>query len=208
MPNRRGFTLLEILIAVMLTGLLSGLALAPVVTTVRHVVDAQEEYADISALSRTLNFIARDLYSAMRIAPNVITVKDKEVAGSRANDILIFLSTSPATQGLSSGTVVYAVSEGGILHGDVIAGLYRWIYPGILPSDVNTETLNAEEAQLVLPGINEFSVEVPTNSREDDRQKEYTGQLPMGIYICLGRGITGNAEADAGRRLESVISLP
>ncbi len=208
MPNRRGFTLLEILIAVMLTGLLSGLALAPVVTTVRHVVDAQEEYADISALSRTLNFMARDLYSAMRIAPTVITIKDKEAPGSVANDILIFLSTSPATQGLSSGTVVYAVSEGGILHGNVVAGLYRWIFPGILPSDVNIETLNPEEAQLVLPEVNEFSVEVPTNSREDDRQKEYTGQLPSGIYICLGRGITGNTEADTGKRLESVISLP
>ena len=36
----KGFTLIEILVAVMLTGLLATLALAPVASTVRRVVDA------------------------------------------------------------------------------------------------------------------------------------------------------------------------
>ena len=207
MTSKRGFTLIEILVAVMLTGMLTALALAPVVITVRQVVDTQEDYADVSALSRALNFLARDLFSAIRLASNVLTVKDHEALGGNAEDILIFMSTSPAAQGMPSGTLVYAVAEGGMLHGNVIPGLYRWIFPGISPSDVNTETLNPEEAQLVLPGVNEFCVEVPTGSHEDDRKKEYTGLLPSGIYIRIGRGVK-NDESDARRRIESVISFP
>lgn len=205
--KRCGFTLIEILVAVMLTGLLSALALAPVVMTVRRVVDAQRDYADMSALSRTMSFLARDLFSAMRIAPTPIIIKEHEALGGNAEDILIFLSTSPATQGMSSGTLVYAVSEGGILHGNVIPGLYRWVMPGVLPSEVNVETLNPEEAQLILPGVNEFCVEVPVNSRPEDNKKDYSGELPVGIYVRIGRGIENN-ENDEGRRYESVVSLP
>lgn len=207
MTGRRGFTLIEIIVAVMLTGLLSALALAPVVMTVRRVVETQEDYADVSALSRTMSFLTHDLFSAVRIAPTVLVIKEHEALGGNADDVLIFLSMSPATQGMSAGTLVYAVSEGGLLHGNVLPGLYRWIFPGISPSDVNTETLNPEEAQLILPGVNEFRVEVPKNSREDDNQKEYSGQLPSGLYICIGRGIQHD-DGDTKRRIESVISLP
>ena len=48
--------------------------------------------------------------------------------------------------------------------------------------------LEVETAQLVLPGASEFSVEIPVNSREDDRQKEYTGQLTDAIYLKIARG--------------------
>ena len=86
----KGFTLIEILVAVMLTGLLAALALAPVATTVRRVVDTQAEYSDVAALSRTMNFIVRDLNSAMRLASNVITIKDHESLGGHARcDVLL-----------------------------------------------------------------------------------------------------------------------
>ncbi len=206
MTTRRGFTLIEILVAVMLTGLLASLALAPVASTVRRTVDTQKEYADISALSRVMSFIARDLSCAMRMSPTVLKIEDKEALGGKDADILIFMSTSPSSQGMPPGSVIYAVTEGGMLHGDLLPGLYRWILPGVEPSDVKTDTLNPSEAQLVLPGIDEFCAEVPNGSHDDDRRKEYAGQLPAGIYIKLGRGAEN--DEDRMRRLEGVISLP
>ena len=188
MTNRRtGFTLIEILIAVMLTGLLTTLALAPVVVTVRRVVETQEEYSDLSALSRTMSFIERDLASSIRLSSNVITIVDHEALGGNDDDILMVMSTAPVIQNLPAGTVVYRISEGGIMHSNIIPGLYRWMFPGKMPNVIKTDTLNAEDAQLVLPDVNEFCVEVPTGSHEDDRRKEYRGKLPAGLYIKIGR---------------------
>ena len=213
--RRKGFTLIEILIAVMLTGMLTTLALAPVVVTVRRVVETQEEYSDMSALSRTMNFIARDLSSAMRMSSNVITIIDHEALGGYDDDTLMIMSTAPTVQNLPAGTVVYKIEEGGIMHNNVIPGLYRWMFPGKMPNVIKVDSLNGEDAQLVLPGVNEFCAEVPVSSKEDDRKKEYRGQLPAGLYIKIGRHEKDslNTYADNNKEenldeLESIIVFP
>ena len=211
-----GFTLIEILLAVMLTGLLSALALAPVVLTVRRVVETQEQYADISALSRTMSFIARDLSSAMRLSSNVITVVDHEALGGHDDDTLMIMSTAPTVQDMPAGTIAYKISGGGSLRGGVLPGLYRWIFPAKMPNMIHPDSLHAEDAQLVLPDVNEFCVEIPTGSHEEDRRKEYTGQLPAGIYIKIGRrkenrqGDYANNDKDKENldELESIIVFP
>ena len=212
--RRKGFTLIEILVATMLTGILSALALAPVVVTVRRVVETQEEYADVSALSRTMSFIARDLSSAMRMSSNVITVSDHEALGGHDDDVLMIMSTTPTVQNMAAGTVVYKIEGGGMMHNDIIPGLYRWMFPGKMPNVIKTDTLNPEDAQLVLPDVNEFCVEVPTGSHEDDRRKEYRGQLPAGLYIRIGRREDNEQDRYAGSKegrldeLESIIVFP
>ena len=210
----KGFTLVEILVAVMLTGILTTLALAPVVVTVRRVVETQQEYTDLAALSRTMNFITRDLNSAMRLAANVITVIDHEAMGGNNDDVLMLMSTSPAAQDLPSGTLVYKIAEGGILHGNIIPGLYRWVFPGKAPNTIKHDSLKGEDGQLVLPFVNEFCVEIPTGTHEDDRRKDYSGPLPAGIYIRIRRGertsyqLAGSDEDDERNELESVIVFP
>lgn len=214
--TNKGFTLVEVLVAVMLTGMLTTLALAPVAYTVRRVVETQNEYADLSALSRTMNFIIRDISSAMRLSTNVIMVVDHEALGGNDEDVLMIMSTSPTVQDLPSGTLVYKVAEGGIMHGDVLPGLYRWIFPGQLPNTIKYDNLNASEGQLVLPGIDEFNVEIPKGTHEDDRDKEYSGALPKGLYIKLGRDTkkrknnftTSNADENNFNELEAYIPLP
>ncbi|MBQ7578066.1 MAG: type II secretion system protein [Synergistaceae bacterium] len=211
---KKGFTLIEILVAVMLTGLLASLALAPVVFTVRRVVETQEEYADISALQRTMNFIARDLNSAMRLAANVITIIDHESMGNRDDDTLMIMSTAPVIQGMPAGTLVYKLEEGGIAHNNIIPGLYRWVIPGKAPNAVKVDDLTGENGQLVLPYVTAFNVEVPTNARKDDNKKDFAGPLPKGLYIKISRrkldsqqGVNNN-EANNFDELESVIVFP
>ena len=203
MNKHKAFTLIEILIAVMLTGLLASLALAPVVITVRRVVETQEGYSDMSALSRTISFIERDLSSAMRMSSNVITITDHEALGGNDDDILMLMSTAPTVQNMPAGTIVYKLSQGGFMHNNIIPGLYRWIFPGLMPNVIKIDTLNPEDAQLVLPDVNEFCVEVPTGSHEDDRKKEYRGQLPDGLYIKIGR-----SKHDKSEELERFIVFP
>ena len=214
--SRSAFTLIEILVAVMLTGVLTALAIAPVVITVRRVVDTQNEYSDLSALSRTMNFIIRDLSSAMRLSSNVLMVVDHEALGGKADDVLMIMSTAPVAQNMPSGTLVYKIEEGGMLHNNILPGLYRWIFPGILPNAVKVDNLNGADAQLVLPDVDEFSVEIPKGSHEDDRQKEYSGALPKGLYIKIGRNKGASVQTSPLQNnndrkfneLEYFISLP
>ena len=211
--TNKGFTLVEILVAVMLTGILTTLALAPVVVTVRRVVDTQQEYTDLAALSRTMNFITRDLNSAMRLAANVITVIDHEAIGGQEDDVLMVMSNSPVMQDLPSGTLVYKIAEGGVLHGNIIPGLYRWIFPGKAPNTIKHDKLNGEDGQLVLPYVKEFCVEVPSGTHEDERRKEYSGPLPIGVYIRIKRGdrnsyVLAGSEEDERDELESLIVFP
>lgn len=187
MTVKRGFTLIEVLVAVMLTGVLTSLALAPVMMTVRNAVDTQVEYSDTAALHGTLNFITRDLYSAIRLAPNVLAVKNHEALGGKKDDILMVFTSAPASQNLSAGTAVYKIAEGGILHDNMLSGLYRWVFPALMPNQVKTDTLNIEDGYLVLPDVTEFSVEVPQNSRADDNREEYSGILPTGLSLSLKR---------------------
>lgn len=213
----KAFTLIEVLVAVMLTGILTTLALAPVAYTVRRVVETQTEYSDLSALSRTMNFIIRDISSAMRLSTNVIMVVDHEALGGNDEDILMIMTTSPTVQDMPAGTVIYKVSEGGIMHGNILPGLYRWIFPGRLPNTIKYDNLDPSEGQLVLPGIDEFSVEIPKGTHEDERDKEYSGALPKGLYIKLGRytrerrninNFNNNAENFNFNELEAHIPLP
>ncbi|MBR0079482.1 MAG: prepilin-type N-terminal cleavage/methylation domain-containing protein [Synergistaceae bacterium] len=209
----KGFTLIEIIIAVMLTGLLTTLALAPVAVTVRRTIETQEQYSDLSALSRTVNFITRDIFAAMRLSSNVLMIVDHKAIGGNDDDVLMVMTTSPVVQNMPSGTVVYKLEEGGMLHGDVLPGLYRWIFPGQLPNTIKYDNLSGETGQLVLPGIDEFSVEVPEGSHEDDRRKEYSGALPQGIYIKLGRNTKQNNMNMTEKKgdfneLETYIALP
>ena len=201
----------------MLTGMLTVLALAPVAYTVSRVVETQNEYADFSALSRTMNFIIRDLSSAMRLSSNVLMIVDHEAMGGSDDDVLMIMSTSPTAQNLPSGTLIYKIAEGGIMHGNVLPGLYRWIFPGQLPNMIKYDNLNPEDGQLVLPGIDVFGVEVPKGSHEDDRDKEYSGALPKGLFIKLGRNTkksqnlstsTSNKNEKNFNELETYIPLP
>ena len=189
--RRTGFTLIEVMIAVMLTGMVTALALAPVVVTVRRVVELQQDYSDASALSRALAFIGRDAAAALRTAPVPVIVKDGRALGGGDDDVLIVMSASPARQDVAAGSLVYRIERGSPMRQDLLPGLYRWVLSGKLPTEVDLDKLRGEEGQLVLPGVTDFRVEVPVDGEE--RRKEYKGPLPAGLFIALTRG-TGKEE--------------
>ena len=184
----------------MLTGMVGALALAPVVMTVRRTVEIQETWSDTAALSRTLSFIGRDVAAALRLARTALIVQDHRVLGGGEDDALIVMSASPARQQLAAGSLVYRIDRGGPMREDVFPGLYRWLLPGKLPEDVDVKDLRAEDGQLVLPGITAFNVEVP---RGRERDKEYKGALPAGLFIALTRG-----EGQEAETLEEFVVFP
>ena len=190
MNRRTGFTLIEMLIALGLMGILTALALAPVVVTVRRVVSAQNSSAGMLALERAAAFIDRELAGTIRLAKTAVIVEDAQELGGSEDDILIFMTASPSRQQLAAGSVVYKLEHGGPLS-ETPAGLYRWHFPGVMPEDVDAKSLRGTDGQMVLPGVTAFSVEVPDGT---ERRKEYKGELPVGICVGMTRGEKGEEE--------------
>ena len=178
-----GFTLIEILIAMALTGMLTALALAPVVMTVSRVVRAQSGASGTLALERAAAFMGRELAGAVRLAKVSVIVEDHQAFGGDEDDTLIVMTASPSRQRLAAGSVVYRLEHEDPLR-ESQAGLYRWHFPGKLPEEIDTKDLRGEDGQLVLPGVTVFSVEVPDTT---ERLKEYKGGLPVGICVAMTR---------------------
>ena len=210
MTTKPAFTLIEILVAVMLTGLLSALALAPVAATIARTQELRQDYSDGAAMAKTAEFITRDLFQAVRLASNVVTITDHEALGGWADDTLLIMTSSTSAADLPSATVVYRIDDGGFMHSRVIPGLYRWVIPARLPNEINVERLEAEKAQLVLPYVSDFSVEVP-GRRGEDLRSSYAGALPAGIVLKLARGVRDNFSAsreDNKHVYQQYIALP
>lgn len=198
--KRRGFTLIEILVVVLLAGMVTTLALAPVVFTVRRVVEAQSDYSDAGALERTLAFIDKDVAAALRLAPLAVKVEDHRVLGGEEDDVLLVASSAPAKQNLPAGSLVYRIDRGGPMREETPPGLYRWLLPGTDIAKIDAAKLRGETGQLVLPGVTAFGVEVVAGS---ERQSEYEGALPAGLVVTVARG-----EGKDEERVEHVFVYP
>jgi len=198
--GRRGFTLIEILVVVLLAGMVTTLALAPVVFTVRRVVETQADYSDAGALERTLVFIGKDAAAALRLAPIAVKVEDHRALGGAEDDALLVASTAPAKQNLPAGCLVYRIDRGGPMRGDTPPGLYRWLLPGEDIAKIDAAKLRGETGQLVLPGVTAFGVEAVV---ESERKEEYEGELPAGLVVTIARGKDKDEE-----RLEHVFVYP
>ncbi|MDR1376864.1 MAG: type II secretion system GspH family protein [Synergistaceae bacterium] len=207
--SRHAFTLIEILAVVALTGLISSLALAPVVYAVRQVVETEAVYSDEAALRRTAVFMAQEVAAGLRLASVVVRVVDHKQLGGGDDDTLIIASAAPAKQNLAAGSVVYKVVRPSFMNEKYIPGLYRWLLPGVLPEDAEYDNLEEEDGQLVAPYVTELRVSVLEPPEWVD---DYSGELPPGMRFALSRTKerqgASSSELDAAERVEYVFGFP
>jgi prepilin-type N-terminal cleavage/methylation domain-containing protein len=183
--QKRAFTLIEILIAVALAGLVASLALAPVVYAVRQVVETEETYSDEAALRRTALFMAQDVAAGLRLVRVTMRVIAHEMLGGGNDDTLIVASAAPAKQNMAVGSVVYKLVQRSFMNDDALPGLYRWVLPGVLPDAVKPGELEEKDGQLVVPYVTAMKLSV---YRSSDWVPDYEGRLPLAIRIALYRG--------------------
>jgi len=183
--RKRAFTLVEVVIAMALTGLIASLALAPVIYVVRQVTETEASYADEVALRRTATFMAQDVAAGLRLASIVVRVVAHEQFGGAGNDdTLVVASAAPAKQNQPSGSVVYRIVRASFMN-DVISGLYRWVLPGILPEDTEPDKLEPKDAQLVTPYVTALKLSV---FEPPEWGSDYEGAIPRGMRFGLSRG--------------------
>ncbi|MDR1379308.1 MAG: prepilin-type N-terminal cleavage/methylation domain-containing protein [Synergistaceae bacterium] len=185
MRSNSAFTLIEVLIAVALTGLIASLALAPVVYAIRQITETEVAYSNETALRRTAAFIAQDVMAGLRLTPTVVRVIDHQRLGGGEDDTLIIASATPAKQNLAAGSLVYRLIQRSVMNEDRVSGLYRWLLPGTLPENVEYEKLKEEDGQLIAPYITELNLSVLEPPEWSD---SYEGGLPRGMKFSLTRG--------------------
>ncbi|GHV48456.1 hypothetical protein FACS1894204_12740 [Synergistales bacterium] len=169
-----------------LTGLIASLALAPVVYAVRRVIDTEEFYTNETAMRRAAIFMVQDVNAGLRLTDTVVRLIEHELLGGENDDVLIVASSAPAKQNMPVGSVVYRIQKPSFMDSEVIPGLYRWVLAGILPKDVDYETLEIEDGQLVLPYVTEMKLETYADTLE--WVSGYSGKIPTGLRISLSRG--------------------
>jgi prepilin-type N-terminal cleavage/methylation domain-containing protein len=200
---RRGFTLIEVLVAFGLFGLVAAMTFAPVIYAVARVVEAEEAYSDAAALRRAALFMSRDVAGGLRLSRDIVRLIPHEEFGGDGDDTLIVASITPARQNIPAGSVVYRIVRKSFTT-SVVPGLYRWVLPGVQPPDVKHDRLDEKAGQLIVPYVASMKLSAHAGR---DWTNEYRGAIPLGLKIKMKRRKESEPQ-DAGVEEEFIFAFP
>jgi len=193
-PSRkRAFTLVEVLVAVSLTGLVAAIAMGPLTALVVRLDAVRRDYAPGAALSYAVRSIASECRQSLPRGGKTPFRALRGFSGDRRSDTLAFWTAAPLSRSSPSGTEVYALLEPGPFSEGVTPGLYRWTFPGATPAEVDLARLEPRSAVLVVKNADRFEVDVFDGKAWVE---DYSGPLPAGISLKLGRKDTLATHAD------------
>lgn len=193
MRKQKGFTLIEILLAVGLVGIIAVAALAPLVFTVQSLETVQKDWGKnmkaMGAADRifydTRNFAVSDSFPIFRTVH-----KDGLIVGE--DDRLLVWSAAPVKENKAPGLIVYKIVSSSSLN-KYEPGLYRWEIPGWRsaakgsnkeegPTALDTDSLKPEDGKMVLKDAEGLILSVWSGESWSD---EYTGDLPKAMRVTI-----------------------
>ena len=195
-----GFTLIEIMLAVALTGIIAAAALAPLLFTVKSLSEAQREWGRNTRDRFAADKIYRDVRSSIEnpsFSPFKIIHKDG--LSLQNDDRLLVWSASSAKEGMPVSLIVYKIVSAAALDSNK-SGLYRWVLKSVpsqyeenslsagavqrasAPIDIDTDTLKTEEGKLLLAGADGLSLSVWNGS---EWVGEYSCELPPAMRLQI-----------------------
>ncbi len=184
--ERKAFTLVEVLVAVGLMGIVAAVAIGPLVALVVRLEAVQADYAGETALSTAARAIASDCRQILpqegKIAFRAIR---RDLLGNRRTDVLLFWTGAPLTRKQPAATEAYSILEPGPFRESIKPGLYRWTLPGVTPEEVFVDRLDPAAGTLLVKNADLFAIRVFDGK---DWVEDYSGPLPPGISIQIGRG--------------------
>lgn len=179
--SRKAFTLIEILVVIVITGVILTGAMAPMILTVRNLRVTEENFGSREAMWKTLTYIARDLRQILPVSdgPSLKLVREERLGG-KAEDAICFWSSSPVSSGMSPGTVMYRIISDKIQ----LPGLYRIIFPSTEPAMVDCREIPKENLQILLPYAESLRISIWDG---ENWVEEYEGPYPAGVKVTLER---------------------
>lgn len=198
MIRRRGFTLIEVLLATGLAAVISAAVLVPMIYTVNSLEKANSEFGRNSDAGIAASVIFRDIRNSSQELPGpVIKTEIKNSLAVKNDGRLTVWTGSPSNEGKPAGAVSYKVLTNTSGEG---TSLYRWILPpdtadssrsGIFkdksttlsgPAERDTEELQYKEGKLILKNIEGIIFEAFDGT---EWKQEYSGAIPSAFKIRI-----------------------
>lgn len=179
------FTLVEVLLAVGLMGLVASIAIGPLVALVGRLEAVQKDYAVETSLFATAGAIASDCRQLLPqgSGASLRTIR-KDLVGDRRTDVLIVWTGAPLKRDLPAATEVFAILEPGPFREKIRPGLYRWTLPGVSPDEVFPDRLDPGLGAMVARDVDRFALRVFDGK---EWVEDFSGPIPPGLSIEIGR---------------------
>ena len=184
--------MIEILLAVGLTGIIAVASLVPLVFTVQSLETVQKGWGKDVKVMEAAERIFRDTRNFAQCGPfPVFRIVHKEGLTIREDDRLLIWSAAPVKENRAPGLVGYKIVSSLGLN-KYKPGLYRWELPGWRPADgsdketgptaLDTDNLRPEDGKMVLKDAEGLRLSVWSGESWSD---EYTGELPKAMRITI-----------------------
>ena len=196
----KAFTLIEIMLAVAIAGIIAATALAPLVFTVKSLEDAQKRWKLSTRERASVDRIFNDVLSSVE-NPTFASFKiiHKDGMSIKNDDRLLVWTSSTAREGNPVSLVVYKIVPHPMLDGgNEQSGLFRWVLKDLKstmnpseksgdkaetiksPIEIDTDTLKKEDARMLYSDAVGVSFSAWNGEAWAD---EYQGALPSALKI-------------------------
>jgi prepilin-type N-terminal cleavage/methylation domain-containing protein len=181
---RKGFTLVEIMIAAAIAAIIVTAGITPLMYVSRMISSARENFSTNNKERAAINRILRDV----RESPNIHSDAPVRIAGtddvsSGENGFLVVRTTTGTYTTHPLGSVVWGIPVESVMKDSRARGLYRWAVSGdIQPDSVNPRELDPGNGVLVLPGVESVAFAVLNGTSWEEN---FQGARPKALRVTL-----------------------
>ena len=181
---KRGFTLVEILIALAIGGIIIAAGIAPLMFTVRTLARVRDDFARMNTERTAVNRIfqdAREMNPLNCDAPFCLVKSD--ILGTDDRGYLAVWTSARSYYNLPASSVVWGVPDESVLRAETRAGLYRWVISeDAMPRSLDVAALDPVSGSLAIPGVRSVSFSAMDGREWKD---SYEGAFPRALRVSL-----------------------
>ena len=180
----RGFTLVEVLIALAIGGIIIAAGIAPLMFTVRTLARARDDFARVNMERSAVTRIFQDAREMNPLnCETPFRLGKSAVPGMDDDGYLAVWTSAPSYYDLPASSVVWGVPGESVLSTEARVGLYRWVISDdTMPRSLDVTALEPESGSLALPDVRSVSFSALDGGEWSD---SYEGAFPRALRVSL-----------------------